>query len=172
MYSKVNLNIPNLKKQYTIDTDGIVTNITDSKTLKGTSISKQNRYVKVHLDKFYKLHRLVAEHFLVNPNPKTHTQVNHIDGNRYNNAASNLEWVTPSNNVKHAFATGLKTPQHGMTNGAAKLTESDVRKIWALRNSGLTARQLKTRLKLNVSIDAIKSVRTGKNWSYLTSKLD
>lgn len=172
MYSKVNLNIQNLNKQYTIDTDGVVVNVTDSKVLKGTSITKLNRYVKIHLDKFYPLHKLVAEHFLENPNPSTHTQVNHIDGNRYNNAVSNLEWCTPSKNVKHAFNTGLKTPQYGITNGSAKLTEQQVRQVWALRDSGLTARQIRDRLKLNVSVDVIKHIRNGKSWTYLTSTLD
>ena len=172
MYSKVNLNIKNLRKAYTIDTDGVVFNVTDGRVLKGTSISKQNRYVKIHLDKFYALHRLVAEHFLPNPDPKKYTQVNHIDGNRYNNAVSNLEWCTPSHNVLHAFSTQLKKPQIGETNGQSKLTETQVRQVWALRNSGLTARQIRDRLKLNVSIAAIKLIRLGKSWAYLTRNLD
>lgn len=50
------------------------------------------------------LHRLVALAFNPNENPKERTQVNHIDGNPANNAASNLEWVTPAENVRHANA--------------------------------------------------------------------
>ena len=172
MYSKVNLKIKNLRKEYTIDTDGVVFNVTDGKALKGTSISKQNRYVKIHLDKFYALHRLVAEHFIPNPDPQKYTQVNHIDGNRYNNAVSNLEWCTPSHNVLHAFGTQLKKPQIGETNGQSKLTETQVRQVWALRNTSLTARQIRDRLKLNVSESTIKLIRRGKNWSYLTGTLD
>lgn len=172
MYSKVNLKVSDLRNSYTIDTNGVVVNVTQSKILKGTSISKQNRYVKIHLDKFYPLHRLVAEHFIPNTNPTLFTQVNHKDGNRYNNAATNLEWCTPSHNVKHAFDTDLKKPQTGETNGQAKLTEIQVSQVWALRNTNLTARQIRDRLKLDVSIDAIKLIRTGKNWAYLTSTLD
>ena len=172
MYSKVNLNIKNLRKEYTIDTDGVVFNVTDGKALKGTSISKQNRYVKIHLDKFYRLHRLVAEHFIPNPNPQKYTQVNHIDGNRYNNAVSNLEWCAPSHNVLHAFNTQLKKPQVGETNGQSKLTETQVRQVWALRNSDLTARQIRDRLKLNVSISVVKLIRQSKSWTYLTRNLD
>ena len=70
MYSKVNLNIKNLRKEYTIDTDGVVFNVTNGRVLKGTSISKRNRYVKIRLDKTYALHRLVAEHFIPNPDPQ------------------------------------------------------------------------------------------------------
>ena len=53
----------------------------------------------------YPIHRLIAEAFIQNPENKPY--VNHIDGNSHNNAASNLEWVTVSENVAHAWATGL-----------------------------------------------------------------
>lgn len=53
----------------------------------------------------YKVHRLVASVFI--PNPNNYPQVNHIDGNKANNTVSNLEWVTCSQNVKHAHAIGI-----------------------------------------------------------------
>ena len=51
------------------------------------------------------VHRLVAETWLDNPNH--YEQVNHINGDKDDNRVENLEWVTPSQNMRHAFRTGL-----------------------------------------------------------------
>lgn len=59
--------------------------------------------------KYTTVHRVVAENLL--PNPLKKSQVNHKDGDKSNNAVCNLEWVTSSENLKHAFAAGLKKPR-------------------------------------------------------------
>lgn len=78
----------------------------------------------------YKLARLVALHFI--PNPENKREVNHIDGNKLNNHASNLEWNTRSENQKHAFRTGLQKIKRGAEVTGAKLCEEQVMKIRAL----------------------------------------
>lgn len=50
-------------------------------------------------------HRLLALLFIHGSCPSL--EVNHKDGNKLNNSIDNLEWVTPTENVRHAFSTGL-----------------------------------------------------------------
>ncbi len=54
--------------------------------------------------KTIRVHRVVALTFI--PNPEGKLEVNHIDGNRANNAASNLEWTTSTENYAHAVRLG------------------------------------------------------------------
>jgi len=70
-------------------------------------IYKSDRgYLKITKNgKSVSVHRLVAQAFL--PNPLALPEVNHKDGNKENNAVTNLEWCTRSQNMKHAYASGL-----------------------------------------------------------------
>lgn len=64
------------------------------------------RYRRTQINgKSVAIHRLIAITFI--PNPDNCPQVNHKDGNPRNNKVDNLEWVTASQNMRHAFDTGL-----------------------------------------------------------------
>ena len=47
------------------------------------------------------VHKLVATHFIDNPNPKVYTQINHKDEDKLNNTVDNLEWCTPKYNCNY-----------------------------------------------------------------------
>lgn len=84
---------------YDITYDGQIINKHNNHVLKGQPNSKG--YLRVCIGKkFMFIHRLVAEKWI--PNPDNKEQVNHKDGNKLNNSANNLEWVSNKQNRTHA----------------------------------------------------------------------
>ena len=103
--------------------------------------------------KGFTVHRLVAEAFLLNPH--NYPQVNHKDGNKENNNVENLEWVTPSDNIKHKInVLGIGK---GETHPRALLSEEQVKNI---KNSNKKISELVT--EFGCSYGAIQSIRNGK----------
>ena len=98
----------------------------------------------------HRLHRMMAESFLLNDNPSEKIQVNHIDGNKMNYTLDNLEWCTPSENIQHSFDVLHRT-------SSRKLTYTQVKEII---NSKLEVSEL---VKLyGVCEQHIRSLRRGK----------
>ena len=110
--------------------------------------------------KLWLVHRIVAMAFI--PNPDDKPQVNHIDGNKQNNDISNLEWVTPEENMRHASRMGLLRPPQPqdtyrkrkfLDNGKVEVTvyiHRDLRDKWNenLKRTGITRSEwLETRLR-------------------------
>ena len=96
-----------IETDYSVSTEGVVRKDTTNYIL---SQSSQQDYKFVTLlvqgkQKRMRVHRMVAETFLDNPENKPY--VNHINGNRGDNNVENLEWATPSENTQHAVETGL-----------------------------------------------------------------
>lgn len=69
------------------------------------------------------VHRLVAAEFL--SNPKQLPQVNHIDGDTYNNSLSNLEWIDRSGNMLHAINVLNHVPNTKGINDARPVQQLD-----------------------------------------------
>jgi len=84
----------------------------ENKILSNRPSSKKIWYLSVTLhnrgnNKGYLIHRLIALHFI--PNPENKKMINHKNGIKNDNRIENLEWVTCKENIQHAYDTGLKT---------------------------------------------------------------
>jgi hypothetical protein len=114
--------------------------------------------------KKWQVHRLVL-HTFVGPAPSSRHEGNHLDGDKTNNRVENLEWATRSENMQHAFDTGLNVPSHGETHHKAKLTAPEVREIRRLHRSGVAIRALARRYP--VSRVNIRSILRRETWAHV-----
>lgn len=80
------------------------------------------------------IHRIVAEHFIENPN--NYPQINHINGNKYDNYFENLEWCNNSMNTKHSYDNGLTKKRYREANPNHKLTSKQVIEIYNIAKLG------------------------------------
>lgn len=108
------MDLKGFEGRYEIYPDGTIINI---KTNKPICQWKDNvGYLQIAIRigknkrKHMRVHRLVAEHFL--PNPNNLPQVNHIDGDKTNNNLSNLEWTDNKNNTQHGYDNNLYHSKH------------------------------------------------------------
>lgn len=160
MYKK----IPNYEN-YSINENGVVINKTGK--VKCCRISNKG-YFEVNLysdgvGKSFLVHRLVALAFIENPEKKPF--VNHKNGIKTDNRADNLEWVTISENTKHAFEIGLRTATKlfGSKNPNTKLSPFQVNEI----KNATGVNQTALSIKYGVSRAQIQRILKGENWNYL-----
>lgn len=134
---------------------------------KGISFHGYHQHVltKNKVNSTKKIHRMVAEAFI--PNPENKPCVNHINGIKSDNRVENLEWCNHSENALHAHKLGLIKVPKGEKRGNSKLTENKVIAIRRLYRINPMVNQSGLSRKLGVSITIIHLVIKGKTWKYL-----
>lgn len=152
--------------KYSISNFGKVKNNNSGQILKDAmhhkGYPKTSLFIKGRLKKGFFIHRLVALHFI--PNPDNLDQVNHIDGNKVNNHVSNLQWCTGSQNIKHAFNTGLMSNM-GTQHPRARLTEKQVLEIRAKISNGVKPRFIAR--EYGISPEYTKDIKDKKAWKHI-----
>lgn len=158
---------------YEINLFGEIRNKVSGKFLKpmtmATSRLKRKPFVyhrvtlcKNGVPKKFSVSRLVAYTFIGEPTSLCH-EVNHKDGDRNNNHVSNLEWVSPAENKKHAELSGLlpKCESHGNN----IYTEEQARLVITLSKDSYSRKQVSE--MAGVTISFVKDIRNGRAWKHL-----
>lgn len=111
---------------------------TNERILKMRANNRGYFYVCLHKkggQKYFTAHRLAALTFI--PNPSNKRTVNHINGVKTDNRLFNLEWNTDSENISHAYRSGLKNSSFpiGEKHHSSKHTSKEILEIRDLAKS-------------------------------------
>lgn len=140
----------------------------DGRFWKGRPIKKNNvgngyDQTVLSVDGVYRhayIHRLVANAFI--PNPENKPEVNHINGNKKDNRAENLEWVTKSENGLHSFRVLGRKPSCNNKGKASKLRKLNNDQLEIVRTSSKSCYALAR--EFGVSDTVIQRIRRGESY--------
>ena len=176
MEKQISLLYPDIKDCYVITIQGEIINKNTGNIIKQKV--ERDGYVRVSLMKktggttYVQLHRILMMAFNPVDNMK-YLQVNHMDGNKQNNDLSNLEWVTPQENIKHAIKNNLTTFEHiqGEKTNFSNYTEQDAKRvIELLKTNKYTDKQISQITGYPVR-SFIAKIRRRETWKYLTKDI-
>lgn len=114
------------------------------------------------------IHRLIAQAFI--PNPENKDQINHKNGIKDDNRIENIEWCNQSENMRHAFDTGLKEGMPGEKNGRATLSQEAVDLIKSRYNSGEKITDISR--ELNINLGKLRTILYGFSWKETKVKIN
>lgn len=154
---------------YSASDEGFIVNDRTGRVLKPDNCRDakyKNPYLRVTLSrgnvqKRFALHRLIAMTFI--PNPENKEEVNHLDGDRWNNTKDNLEWATQEENLKHQQETGLVLK--GAEHGNARYTEDQVFRTRELTEKGYSRKECAE--AAGVTMSFVKDIRYGRAWKHI-----
>lgn len=109
------------------------------------------------------VHVIIAECWLVNDSPEIKVDVNHINGNKKDFRLENLEWVTKSQNQRHALESGLKQKGDELYN--SQLSNDEVHIVCQKLQGGARAKDLAE--EFGVSIDIIRKIKDGSTYFHI-----
>ena len=162
--------IPEIKDYYTVTSEGEFFSDNSGKMKTRNRAGTEYQIINLSLvngkKKTYRSHRLVLMAFKPVDNMEN-LEVNHIDGNKKNNRLENLEWCTSSENQIHAFKTGLSKARRGEESNFSKLRLEDIKRVFDLREQGLTQAEIAT--IIGCSSSNISYILKRKTWQVESS---
>jgi len=158
--------IEGFNNMYSIDKNGTVLSYQNGCKIIKSHLNNKG-YLKVRLqnnskDKTITIHRLIALHFI--PNPENKKTVNHKDGNKLNNSIENLEWATQGEQISHAYKLKLRDSS-GSKNPNTRFTEDDIIKM---RSGAYSNKELVSMYKCRLS--TLLNILNYKNWKNINSQ--
>ena len=154
---------------YLISNRGQVFSLLTNKLLSLSPNSTKYLTIKIFNKGEYKtwfVHRLVATVFI--DNSENCLEVNHKDGNIYNNFVENLEWVSHEENINHAKINKLMC--HGEAHKDSKLTESLVESIKLLFAEDWSDTEIVK--KFNLTFGVVSKIRRKITWSHVRPDIE
>lgn len=109
-----------------------------------------------------KLHQIVMLAFV--GSPPDGFEINHKNGSKADCRLENLEYVTHSENIQHAFDTGLEISMKGERHHQHKLTEAEAREVFALCK---TMKQRDIAARFGISQIAVSKINRKVNWKHI-----
>lgn len=142
--------------------------ISKEKIVTGTSRHgyKTVSFKKDRIKKCIDVHILVARAFVKNENPEKYKIVNHLNSDRGDNRAENLEWCDHSRNAKHAIEAGKLKITKGIERSTAILNDDKVLAIKLLHKSGRFSYDKLAKL-FGVGTTTIQNIIQGTKWKHI-----